>query len=78
VKVSFTSAKVANRNLETNVYHVTEENGELSAEKLDIQEKGTTATAETDSFSYYQVEFTYDEMEYVLPGDESVPLSTIL
>ncbi|MBR3099492.1 MAG: InlB B-repeat-containing protein, partial [Clostridia bacterium] len=78
VKVSFTSAKVANRNLETNVYHVTEENGELSAEKLDIQEKGTTATAETDSFSYYQVEFTYDEMEYVLPGNESVPLSTIL
>ena len=36
------------------------------------------AAEETDGFSYYQVEFTYDGKQYVLPGDESVALTDIL
>ncbi len=80
VSVSFALAEVADRNLETQVYHVTEEEstGALTAEALDVSESGLTATAETDGFSYYQVEFTYEKLQYVLPGDTSVPLAEIL
>ena len=80
VSVSFALAEVADENLETRVYHVTEEEstGALTAEALDVSESGLTATAETDGFSYYQVEFTYEKLEYVLPGDTSVPLAEIL
>lgn len=34
--------------------------------------------AETDGFSYYVVEFTYNELQYVLTGDSSEKLSEIL
>ena len=80
VSVSFALAEVADENLQTQVYHVTEaeSTGELSAEALEVSEEGLTATAETEGFSYYQVEFTYEKLEYVLPGDTSVPLATIL
>ena len=80
VSVSFALAEVADENLQTQVYHVTEaeSTGELSAEALEVSEEGLTATAETEGFSYYQVEFTYEKLEYVLPGDTSVPLSEIL
>ena len=80
VSVSFALAEVADGNLETQVYHITEEEGTgaLTAEALDVSESGLTATAETDGFSYYQVEFTYEKLEYVLPGNTSVPLSEIL
>ncbi|MBP5180016.1 MAG: InlB B-repeat-containing protein [Clostridiales bacterium] len=37
-----------------------------------------TVVVETESFSYYTVEFTYGDMEYVLPGDSTVALSDIL
>ena len=33
---------------------------------------------ETDGFSLYTVEFTYSNLEYVLPGDTSAPLSEVL
>ena len=33
---------------------------------------------ESDGFSYYTVEFTYNNLQYVLNGDESVALSEIL
>ena len=87
VNVSFALAEVADENLETQVYHVTEEEttGEMTAEALDVTtevtpETGeeTTATVETDGFSIYQVEFTYNKLEYVLPGDTSVAMSEIL
>ncbi|MBQ6347745.1 MAG: InlB B-repeat-containing protein, partial [Clostridia bacterium] len=85
VNVSFALAEVADENLTTNVYHVTEEKGELTAEALDVTtevtpETGeeTTATVETDGFSIYQVEFTYNKLEYVLPGNTSVAMSEIL
>ena len=87
VNVSFALAEVADENLETQVYHVTEEEatGELTAEALDVTtevtpETGeeTTAVVETNGFSIYQVEFTYNKLEYVLPGDSAVPMSEIL
>ena len=87
VEVSFALAEVADKNLETQVYHVTEDEttGELTAESLDVNTEttletgeATTAVVETDGFSIYTVEFTYNTLEYVLPGDSSVPMSEIL
>ena len=45
---------------------------------LPIETDGDTATAETNGFSLYTVEFTYDNKQYVLPGDSEVELSEIL
>lgn len=79
VKVSFSMAKVANQNLDTDVYHTSNHNSaNLEAEKLDTNENGETVEAYTDGFSYYTVEFGYDDMQYVLAGDTSVALSEIL
>ena len=81
VSVSFALAEVADDNLETSVYHVTEDEstGELSAEPLGVTlENEVTAVVETDGFSLYTVEFTYNTLEYVLQGDSSVALSEIL
>ena len=79
VSVSFALSEVADENLETNVYHITEEKGGLVAENLDVTtEDQQTAVVETDGFSLYTVEFTYGDLEYVLPGDASVAMSEIL
>ena len=92
VRVFFSLAEAADQNLETDVYHVTEDEdtGVLSAEKLDIipEEKipgepalgdpETIVAVETDGFSYYTVEFTYSKLQYVMEGDSSVPMSEIL
>ena len=87
VKVSFKLEEVTDSNLETNIYHITETDdgnngdekaGELTAEKLIVETDGDTATAETDGFSLYTVEFTYNALQYVLPGDSEVALSEIL
>ena len=40
--------------------------------------RGTQVSVETESFSYYVVEFTYQDLEYVLEGGSSVLLSEIL
>ena len=45
---------------------------------LPIETDGDTAIAETDGFSLYTVEFTYDSKQYVLPGGSEVALSEIL
>ena len=79
VQVSFAMAEVEDKNLETQVYHISEnKKGNLKAEKLDVQTDGDTAIAETDGFSLYTVEFTYDRKQYVLPGDSEVALSEVL
>ena len=75
VTVAFSLAAVADENLETQVYHI-DDSGSASA--LDVDTAGQTVVVETDSFSLYQVEFTYEKKQYVLPGDQSVPLSEIL
>ena len=77
VEVLFKAEEIANENLETSVYHIKEE-GSLVAESLDTTEKGDTVAAETDGFSYYTVEFTYGELQYVMKGDTEIPLNTIL
>ena len=66
VKVSFSLEEVANQNLDTEVYHVSEEEGKLTAEVLVTSEEETTVTAETDGFSFYTVEFTYNQKQYNL------------
>ncbi len=92
VRISFSLAEAADQNLDADIYHVKEDekSGELYAEKLDVipdekvaddpvlNDPETTVAVETDSFSYYTVEFTYEKMEYVLEGDSSVPMSDIL
>ena len=78
VSVAFTLAEAADLNLDTDVYHITEEDGVLNAEELPLDEEGETVKAETPGFSLFTVEFTYQELSYVLKGTESVPLSDIL
>lgn len=92
VNVSFALAEVADENLDAQVYHVTEDEatGEMTAEALEVttdltpeagdgaEESAPAVTVETDGFSIYQVEFTYNKLEYVLPGGASVPMSEIL
>lgn len=79
VKVSFSLEEVADVNLDTDVYHVKGEVGDLSVDKLDAEEvAATTVEAVTDGFSFYTVEFTYNNLQYVMNGDTTVALSEIL
>jgi len=78
VQVSFSLPEVANENLETSVYHIEEEDNELVVQKLEVETEGKTATFETEGFSYYTVEFTYNNKEFVLEGDSDELLKTIL
>ena len=78
-------------NIEVSVYHTNSEEMDtlqnedsLQVTKLNVDvntetAKGTTVvTAKTDGFSYYTVEFTYGEKQYVLNGDSSTKLTEIL
>ena len=56
----------------------TQRESELTAEKLPVETDGDTAIAETDGFSLYTVEFTYNNKQYVLPGDSEAALSEVL
>ncbi len=80
VKVSFAAAEVVNQNLDVEVYHIADENA--GAEKLDSSVQNVdgeqAVVAETTGFSYYTVEFTYNSLQYVLDGDSTVSLATIL
>ena len=80
VEVSFALCEAADENLSTDVYHVAGEAGALTAEKLEaeVDADAQTVTAVEDGFSIYTVEFTYNDLQYVLPGDTSVPMSEIL
>ena len=78
VSVSFSTDAVADENLTTTVYHIEADGGNYTAASLETVEDGDTASAETDGFSLYTVEFTYDNLEYVMQGDTSVPLTEIL
>ena len=78
-------------NIEVSVYHTNSEEMDtlqnedsLQVTKLNVDvntetANGTTVvTAKTDGFSYYTVEFTYGEKQYVLNGDSSTKLTEIL
>ena len=75
VNVSFTLAAAQDSNLKASVYHV-DESGASAV--LDAETQGGTVTAATDGFSYYTVEFTYQNLKYVLSGGGSVALDTVL
>lgn len=78
VNLSFTTDEVADNNLSTRVFHVDEEKNKLNATELSVSTKGSTATVETDGFSYYTVEFTYGDKQFVLEGDGVVKLDDLL
>lgn len=94
VRVSFAMTEVSNENLESQVYHIAEQENGFAAESLTTQtvatEKGIAESADvevdadeavvvqTHGFSYYTVEFTYGIRQYVLKGDERVSLAAIL
>lgn len=75
VAVSFTLVEAVNNNLEVQVYHVDDE---LNVVELDTEVNEDVVTVETDGFSFYTVEFTYNNLQYVLDGDEEIELSVIL
>ncbi|EHI54765.1 hypothetical protein HMPREF9333_02054 [Johnsonella ignava ATCC 51276] len=75
VSVSFQMEEAKNQNLSADVYHVDEAS---QAEKLETEVKGEEVSAKTDGFSFYTVEFTYGNMQYVLLGDSTIDLSEIL
>ena len=74
VYVSFKDTRVADNNLDVDVYHITDN----KAVELTSEVDEDTVVAVTDSFSFYTVEFTYDSLQYVLEGDSTVALSVIL
>ncbi len=78
VQVSFSMAQVADANLAPRVYHLAGEGEDLSARPLDVTTDGDTATVTTDGFSFYTVEFTYGDLQYVMEGDTTIPLADIL
>lgn len=78
VQVSFSMAQVADANLAPRVYHLAGEGEDLSARPLDVTTDGDTATVTTDGFSFYTVEFTYGDLQYVMEGDTTIPLDYIL
>ena len=80
VKTVEEAAKEADIVSETAKSAVIDEDGVLEDGVIedDVTKKVTKLEAETDGFSYYVVEFTYNELQYVLSGDSSVKLSKIL
>ena len=79
IKIIFTNNLINNKNLDTNIYHTsTDKNNSLTTEVLKGEVEGETITAKTDSFSYYTVEFTYNNLTYSIEGNSEVKLSTIL
>lgn len=78
VSVSFKMKEVTEKNLETDIYHIEEDKGVISAEELSFSENGDVLIAETESFSLFTVEFSYRDLSYVLNGEERIPLSEIL
>lgn len=81
VKVSFEMVEVQNNNLTTEVYHIDDKQEEITSAQvtqLETTTEDNVVSVETDSFSFYTVEFTYDNKQYVLEGDSYVKLNDIL
>ena len=63
VRVAFSLDEVSNDNLDVDIYHIVEDGG-TSAQKLNASEEGDTVVAETDGFSAYTLQVTYDVKLY--------------
>ncbi len=75
VYVNFTLKEATVANLTTDVYHT---NDELQTEALAYAEQGETIIAQTTGFSFYTVEFTYGDLQYVMQGGTEVTIAEIL
>lgn len=75
VKVSFALAKVNDASVEADIYHISDN---AEAQQLNSVTVGDQIEAETTGFSIYTVEFTYNDLMYVMPGDSMVRLTEIL
>ena len=75
VKVSFSLLENENTNLDANIYHIDDD---FNVEELQVELEEEVISVETDGFSFYTVEFTYNNKEYVLDGDSKVSLKEIL
>ena len=83
VSVKFSLVQKMQEALNVDVYHIDDE---LNVEALETtvseneteEDLNTDVEVETESFSYYTVEFTYNNLQYVLDGDSEVELSAIL
>ena len=75
VKVSFALEEAKDDKLEASVYHTDDE---LKTSELKAEVKDSTVSVTTDSFSFYTVEFTYKEKQFVMSGGTSENLETIL
>ncbi len=75
VLVQFAMADIPSA-ADVSVYHT--DNEITETEKISSMVAGNSVMAATDSFSYFTVEFTYGELQYVLDGMESVMLSEVL
>ena len=83
VSVKFSLAEKMQDVLDVDVYHIDDE---MNVDVLDsniskneeVEELNTDVVVETESFSYYTVEFTYGNLQYVMDGDTTVLLSDIL
>lgn len=69
IYVSFEFESIS-KNVDIEVYH--------EEEQLEAETKENVITVESDGFSIYTVEFTYENKQYVLEGDSYVKLSDIL
>lgn len=78
VDISFKLDEADDANLDATIYHLEDTKSGLKAEELKTKTDKDVVSAETDGFSYYTVEFTYNDLQYVMDGDTSVALSDIL
>lgn len=86
VKVAIAEDRLFDKNLDVSVYHTHDDKTDkVEYVYVDAKDKETeninkaeALVIEASEFSYYTVEFTYNEMQYVLPGNSSVALSVIL
>lgn len=78
VDISFKLDEADDANLDATIYHLEDTKRGLKAEELKTKTDKDVVSAETDGFSYYTVEFTYNDLQYVMDGDSSVALADIL
>ena len=75
VRISFEMAGCANANLETDIYHI---HDNQPAETIDTTVTDDVASGSVESFSYYIVELSYDTKVYTFDNNEAVGLSQIM
>lgn len=82
VNISFSKKAVEGQVLNADVYHIIDENDEKNVETLEttleVEAGESIVSVETESFSYYTVDFYYNDLKISLEGNENKPLKDIL